>query len=75
MPLITQKEYKNLLQRQERVEREVNRLKAIVRTEDVEAHIKPEVLKRWERISRDIDSGKGRVFSSVDEMRKWLKKL
>jgi len=41
-----------------------------------ESNIKPSVLKRWERISRDMDRGKAaRAFNSVQEMKKWLKNL
>lgn len=75
MPVATApREYKLLLKRQEKVEAELDILKQIVLF-DEEKLIKPSVLKRWERISHDIDQGKGRVFDSVAEMRSWLKNI
>ena len=74
MPTITQTEYRKLIQRQDRVEKELHTLKEIVRQE-TEEYINPLTAKRWERISHDLDDGKGRVFSSVDKMNQWLKNL
>ena len=74
---MTQKEieYKEILWRQDRLELELEMIKKAVLAED-ESNIKPSVLKRWERISRDMDHGKvGHVFNSVQEARKWLKSL
>ena len=75
MPTITQKEYKNIILRQDKIEEELDILKKIMKTEIGEEQIRPVVLKRWERISRDLDQGKGRRFSSLGEMRRWLKNL
>ena len=75
MPMITSQEYKNLMRRQERIEHELVVLREVVKQEAGEALIRPAVLRRWERISRDIDRGKGRVFESAVEMRNWLKRL
>ena len=72
MPTITQTEYRKLVQRQERVEKELHTLKEVVRRE-TEEYINPSTIKRWERISRDLDNGKGRAFSSVTKMNQWLK--
>ena len=74
MPSITQIEYKKLVQRQERVEKELYTLKEAVRRE-IEEPINPSMTRRWERISRDLDDGKGRTFSSVKKMDEWLKDL
>ena len=74
MPTITQTEYKKLVQRQERVEKELHTLKDAVRRE-TEEYINPLMVKRWERISNDLDGGSGRVFSSVKKMNQWLKNL
>ena len=73
--MITSQEYKNLMRRQERIEHELVVLREVVKQEAGEALIRPAVLRRWERISRDIDRGKGRVFESAVEMRNWLKRL
>ena len=75
MSTITQKEFKHLVRRQGRVEQELEILKKIVRQEVDETQIRPLVLKRWERISRDLDLGKGRAFDSALAMRSWLKRL
>mgnify|MGYP001611854110 CR=1 FL=1 len=75
MPIITQRAYRQLIQRQERVEREVELLRHIFRQATDEASIRPSVLKRWERISRDLDRGKGRGFVTARDARQWLKKL
>ena len=75
MPTITSQEYKHLVRRQERIERELGVLREVIKQEAGEALIRPAVLRRWERISRDLDREKGRVFSSPAEMRRWLKWL
>lgn len=75
MPTITQKEYTNLVRRQERVEAEIGVLKKIVRDEITGSEIKPVVLRKWERISRDLDRGKGRSFASGKAAQKWLKSI
>lgn len=72
---IPKKEYKNLVRRQATIEKEVDTLKQIVMAEIREERIKPSVLKRWDRISRDMDKGKGYSFSSPQEAVAWLKKL
>ena len=74
MPTITQTEYKKLVERQNRVEKELYTLKEAVRRE-TEEYINPLMAKRWERVSNDLDGGKGRVFSSVEKMNRWLKNL
>ena len=75
MVTIAQKEYKQILRRQDKLESEIELIKKAV-LENAESNIKPSALKRWERISRDMDRGKvGHTFTSVQEMRKWLKNL
>lgn len=63
MQNITQERYKNLIKRQQRVEEELDIVKKILREEIGEGQIKPSVLKRWERISKELDQGKGHRFS------------
>ena len=70
---IPKKEYEELLRRQEKTEKELGILKNIVESEMGETEIYPSVLKRWERISCTMDQGKGRSFSSIKEMKRWLK--
>ena len=75
MPIITEREDKNLVQRQAKVEGDLNILKKIVLLEAEEENIRPVVLRRWEKISRDLDRGRGRSFDSAKEVKKWLKHL
>ena len=75
MPTITEREYKNLVQRQAKVEGDLNILKKIVLLEAEEENIRPVVLRRWEKISRDLDRGRGRSFDSAKEVKKGLKHL
>ena len=75
MATITQKEYTSLVRRQERIEAELGILKKIVRQEIAEGEIKPAILRKWERISRNLDRGQGRSFTSFGDMQRWLKKL
>lgn len=72
--VIAPNEYKDLLKRQYKVEAELDFLKKLVLADD-EKFIKPSVLKKWERISCDMDNGRGRVFNSITEMKDWLKKF
>ena len=75
MLTITQKDYQRLLRRQDKIEAELNLVKKVVHEQVEEERIHPKILKRWERISRDLDRGKGRSFSSLFEMKRWLKNL
>jgi len=61
-----------MVKRQERVEAQVEVLKKMFRFAAEESYILPAALKRWERISREIDDGSGRSFSSAASMKKWL---
>lgn len=73
---IPKKEYEALARRQRKVEKELNMVKALLKREIDDEQIKSSALKRWERISRDMDNGKiGHIFYSLQEMRKWLKSL
>ena len=40
-----------------------------------ESNIRPEILRRWDKISQDLDRGKGKKFSSVKEVKNWLKNI
>lgn len=68
-------EYNNLLERQKRFEEELRVLKMMIQDEVDESRIRPSVLRRWDRISHDLDKGKGLVFSSAKEALLWLKNI
>ena len=71
---IPKKQYQNIIQRQSLLEKEMGALRKILFELD-EINIKPSALRRWERISRDLDRGLGRSFSSFKGMKEWLKNL
>lgn len=71
---IPKKEYQNIARRQIVLEKELAFLKNIF-LEAEESFIRPAALRRWERISRALDRGRGRSFTSVKEVRQWLKEL
>ncbi len=77
MNIITlpKKQYETLIRRQERVERELALLREVVKEQAEDDLIRSPVLKKWERISRDLDRGRGRSFASLKEMKAWLRAL
>ena len=75
MPTITQKEYHALLKRQDHIERILDGIREWVRAAIDEDAIPPSVLRRWERISKDMDEGRGRSFNSHQTMKQWLARL
>ena len=76
MPAVTQQQYKNLVERQEEVERELTILKNVLRQTVIEEDlISPVTLRKWEKISVRLDRGKGHSFFSLQKMRKWLTDL
>lgn len=71
---IPKKEYQNIIQRQSLIEKEMVFLRKTIFEID-EINIKPSVLRRWERISHELDRGQGRSFSSLKGMKEWLGSL
>ena len=72
---LPKKEYQTIIRRQISIEKEIEVLRKIVQAEVEEAHIRPSILRRWERISRDLDRGKGKSFASLKDVRVWLENL
>lgn len=72
---LVSKEIKTLFSNQEKMGKELDALKKIIRIALIEEQIHPSVLKRWDRISRDLDKGKGRTFASAKEALRWLKNI
>ncbi len=71
---IPKKEYQAIIQRQYLIEKELAFFKkSFFEFDDI--NIKPIAVRRWERISRDMDKGKGRSFISAKKMKEWLKNL
>jgi len=75
MSAITLQQYKSIIRRQEEVERELKLVKKTLEIETSERYIQPVALRRWNKISRDLDQGKGRAFKSPKSMQKWLTQL
>lgn len=71
---ILKREYQGITERQMKIEKELRVVKEMLRCEISEEYMRPEILARWEKISRDLDRGKGHAFSSVSQMRSWLKR-
>ena len=71
---IPKKEYQNIVERQLIIEKELALLKENIFRSD-EFFIRPEILRRWERISGALDKGNGHSFTSVRKMKEWLKNL
>ena len=76
MAIIAQKEYKEILRRQDKLEEALKAIRKIIDVEfNDDARIKTSALKKWEKISHDLDNGKGLFFNSPAEARKWLKTI
>ena len=71
---IPKKEYQNIVQRQSFLEKGMRFLRKTLFELD-EINIKPSALRRWERISRELDRGQGHSFSSFRKMKEWLRNL
>lgn len=71
---ITQTEYKKLLEDQKELRSNVGELKKII-LEVASEELKPSVIKRLERRSRDIDRGKGKRFNNLTSLKSYLARL
>lgn len=72
--IISQTEYKKLLEGQRELRARVNALQKIVEDELGE-EIRPEVLKRIEKTSRAMDRGAGIRLGSVKEIKEFFRSL
>lgn len=72
--VVSQKEYRTLLERQRTTDIEIARIKKIV-LELARDEIKPAVAKQLEEQSRLLDQGQGKAFSSVRSFRAYLRGL
>ena len=72
---LQKKEYKDLVRRQSRVEKELAMLSEVIKQQAEDDLIRLSTLKKWERISRDLDRGRGRVFNSRKEVKSWFKNI
>ncbi len=65
------KEYKQSIQMQKSILSRLNLLQKVV-FESSKDEIDSSVLKRYEKISTDLDNGKGKKFSSFSSFKKYL---
>ena len=75
MDTMIQKGYKEILRRQNKLEKAFEAMKKIVDSGFDDERIKTSTLKKWEKISREMDKGKGTFFNSPEAARKWLKMI
>jgi len=70
------KEYKESIQIQKSILSRLDLLqKAVFENSKYYYDINPSLLKRYEKISLDLDKGKGKKFSSFSSFKKYLKDL
>ena len=67
-------EYMQILETQEKLKEDLARLENAV-SFIAQDEVSPTYLKRLEKISRGLDVGKGKRFSSVSAVRKYFKSL
>ena len=71
---ITKKQLRNLVKKQEAVDQEVRALRGIV-LELAKDEVRPAFVKRLERISKSLDRGEGKRFSSLGAFKAHLRAL
>ncbi len=71
---ISKKEYSDLVRRQNKIESAVRALEYFVRYE-TQDKVTDEYKKKLALWSKELDEGKGKRFSSIKNMRKYLKSL
>ena len=68
------KEYKQSIQMQKSILSRLDFLQKIV-FENSKDEINPSLMKRYEKISFDLDNDKGKKFSSISSFKNYLKNL
>lgn len=71
---IPKNEYRKILQNQEELRSEVSALRQIV-AEEFSEELRPSIKRRLERISKEMDQGRGHRFKSVAEFKKFMHEL
>jgi len=67
-------EYKNLLKTQDDLRKRVLVIEERLRLSEQD-EVTPQYAKKLERLSREIDEGKGVYFSGTEEMKKYFRSL
>ncbi|MEK9209433.1 MAG: hypothetical protein AAB926_01225 [Patescibacteria group bacterium] len=71
---ISKNEYLKIIKTQEKLEEKLDLLQKMFK-EEIQDEIRPEYVKKLDRIDAEIDKGKGVKFSSISEMKKYLRSL
>ncbi|MDP2767890.1 MAG: hypothetical protein Q8O41_10675 [Candidatus Methanoperedens sp.] len=71
---IPKSEYSKIVRTQEALKKRVDLLQKMFKEEICE-EVRPEYIKKLERIDKEIDKGKCTRFSSAAEMKKYLRNL
>lgn len=73
---ISKSEYSKIIETQEKMKKDLILLKKMFHDEICGCEeVRPEYIKKLERIDKEIDKGKCTRFSSVSEMKKYLSNL
>lgn len=77
MQLVTipKTEYNRILQNQEELRSEVSALRKALLTDEDDWKLKPSVKRRLDRLSKELDEGRGRRFKNIKEFSKYLRNL
>ncbi len=74
---ISKTEYNSLLRDHQKLVTKVSLLESLVGdlVQDEGEEVNPIYLKKWEKINKEMDKGKGRRFKTVASFKKYLKNL
>ncbi|MBU3926067.1 hypothetical protein KJ763_02775 [Patescibacteria group bacterium] len=72
---IPKSEYSKIVRTQEELKKKVSLLQKMFLDAEEDREVRPEYIKKLERIDAEINKGKCIRFSSVAEMRKYLRNL
>ena len=70
---IPKTEYRKLVQTQKELMSQFEKLEKIIK--ESEPEIRPSVLRRWERISKEMDKSRSIRFKSVKEVKDFFRNL
>ena len=68
---IPKTEYQKIMKTQRELSSRVKKLEKVFEKSELE--VKPSVLKRWDKFSKELDKGEGRYFKSAKELKNHLK--
>jgi len=71
---IPKTEYKKILKLQKELYSQISALRKFV-VEAIKEELNPSIIKRLEKRSRFLDSGKGKCFNSISSFRSYLRSL